>query len=52
MKSWLDRTFLLTEDEINDGYEVDGSDYWWFIFCILGGLFGLFIALQWWITFA
>jgi len=51
VKNWLDRTFFLTDEEIQEEYEVDGRDYLWVAMFIFGGLFTMFIALQWWVVF-
>jgi len=46
LKNWVDTTFFITKEEVEEGYEVDNSNYWWIFLYIIFGLFTMFIGLQ------
>ncbi|MDM5333406.1 hypothetical protein QUF56_09225 [Ureibacillus composti] len=46
LKERIDVYFFLTEEEMEEGYVVDGATYWWVFLYIIFGFFTMFIALQ------
>lgn len=46
LKTWLDSTFFLTEEELEEGEKVHYSNYLWVFGYIIVALIGMFIGVQ------